>query len=86
MSRIQFSSFRAAVVVTKVEIVVAIREGDMNGSQLHEHHWHAFEGPTMIVLKDGHILQKCCQREATRQIHQDHALSEWQGNRARTDR
>jgi len=42
----------------------------------HEHCFHAFAGPYMAVLKDGHILQKCCKCETTRQVHRDHA---WQG-------
>ena len=38
----------------------------------HTHCWHAHRGPIMMVLKDGHILQKCCHCEETRQVHRDH--------------
>lgn len=52
--------------------------------QPHECCWHAYEGPSMVVLEDGHILQKCCKCPATRTIHKDHAHEssrrQWQLN------
>lgn len=38
----------------------------------HEHCWHAFRGPLLMVVPDGHIVQKCCSCKATRTIHVDH--------------
>jgi hypothetical protein len=37
------------------------------------HCWHAHEGPYMMVLRDGHILQKCCKCQGTRTVHRAHA-------------
>lgn len=39
----------------------------------HEHCWHAFRGPIWMVIPDGHMVQKCCQCEATRTVHVEHA-------------
>lgn len=42
-------------------------------SECAKHCWHAYQGAYHMVLKDGHILQKCCRCPATRQVHRDHA-------------
>jgi hypothetical protein len=42
-------------------------------SKICEHCWHPQEGPYMMVLRDGHILQKCCKCGAGRQVHRAHA-------------
>lgn len=36
----------------------------------HSHCWHALRGP---IWPDGHIVQKCCECEAIRTVHVEHA-------------
>jgi hypothetical protein len=38
----------------------------------HEHCFHAFHGALLMVIPDGHVVQKCCKCSATRTIHVDH--------------
>jgi hypothetical protein len=37
------------------------------------HCWHVQEGPSMIVLRDGFILQECCKCHEHRTVHKAHA-------------
>lgn len=41
--------------------------------QAHTHCWHVFRGPLLMVVPDGHVVQKCCGCATTRVIHADHA-------------
>lgn len=39
----------------------------------HQHCWHMAEGPLLMQVKDGHLVQCCCKCQALRQIHRAHA-------------
>lgn len=39
----------------------------------HEHCWHIFTGPLLMVIRDGHVVQKCCKCPAMRQVHREHS-------------
>lgn len=38
----------------------------------HEHCYHASTRPIMMLIPDGHTVQKCCECPATRTVHVDH--------------
>ena len=41
------------------------------------HCWHLHTGPLLMVVPEGHVVEKCCQHpEATRLVHVDH-LEGW---------
>lgn len=39
----------------------------------HDHCWHQYRGPILMVIPDGHTIQNCCKCPETRTIHIDHA-------------
>lgn len=45
-----------------------------HATETHEHCYHAYRGPMMMVIPDGHIVQKCCKCSSTRTVHADHAF------------
>jgi len=44
-----------------------------NGESVHQHCWHSYRGPILMVIKDGHVLEKCCECGAIRQVHIEHS-------------
>lgn len=40
----------------------------------HQHCWHPTAGPTMILLKDGHVAYTCCECGGMRTKHRDHGV------------
>lgn len=40
----------------------------------HQHCYHLFTGPIMVVIKPDYVLEKCCSCGATRQSHRDHQM------------
>lgn len=45
----------------------------MSDDTKHEHCWHLFRGPLMMVMPDGHVAEKCCECQAMRTIHAGHS-------------
>lgn len=37
-----------------------------------ECHYHLDTGPILMVLKPGHVLERCCRCQGTRQVHVEH--------------
>jgi len=58
--------------------LIQIRPKTAYGAGLtnHTHCWHLFRGALLMVVPDGHIVEKCCKCTATRSLHRDHA-HEW---------
>lgn len=42
------------------------------GSSQCKHCWHIFTGPLLMVVPDGHVVEKCCSCKAMRTIHRGH--------------
>ena len=38
----------------------------------HKHCYHASTKPIMMVIPDGHVVQKCCKCESVRTVHGAH--------------
>lgn len=47
-------------------------DGLRDAASEHEHCWHAFRGPLMMVVPDGHVVETCCKCHKMRTIHADH--------------
>jgi hypothetical protein len=37
-----------------------------------DHCWHIHQGPLMMVIPDGHMVQSCCKCKSLRTIHCEH--------------
>jgi hypothetical protein len=38
----------------------------------HTHCYHIYQESLMMVIPDGHVVQKCCKCECMQTVHQDH--------------
>jgi hypothetical protein len=41
----------------------------------HECCFHISNAPALLVMRDGHVLMRCCVCTSTKQVHRDHARS-----------
>lgn len=46
------------------------------GTMSCKHCWHRHNGPILLVVHDGEIVQTCCRCHRIRTIHRDHEHEE----------